>query len=227
MIRIAPSVLAADLSHLYDEIKRVESEADLLHFDIMDGQFVPNITFGPAVIDSLRDKFDLPFEGHLMVVNPTRWIVPFAQAGCNIITIHRESCGDPHQLIALMKEEGVKAGVALNPDTPLDDLDSILSEIEFVLIMTVNPGFVGQSFNRDVLPKIRNLRQVREERSLSFDIAVDGGINEETVGEVVQAGASVLVAGAAIFHAPDPQEALLRLKEGGSGSKDSAEKNRS
>lgn len=227
MIKIAPSVLAADFSCLYDEIKRVESEADLLHFDIMDGQFVPDVTFGPVVIASLRDKFDLPFEGHLMVVNPTQWIVPFAQAGCNIITIHRESRGDLHQLIALMREEGVKAGVALNPDTSLDGLESILSEVHLVLIMTVNPGFVGQSFIRDVLPKIKNLRHVREERSFSFEIAVDGGINEETAGEVVQAGASVLVAGTAIFHAPDPQKAVLKLKEAGSGSKDSAEKNRS
>jgi ribulose-phosphate 3-epimerase len=226
VIKIAPSVLAADFSCLYDEIKRVESEADLLHFDIMDGQFVPNITFGPVVIGSLRDKFNLPFEGHLMVNNPAQWIVPFARAGCNMITIHRESRGDPHQLIALMREEGVKAGVALNPDTSLDSLESILSEIHLVLIMTVNPGFVGQSFIGDVLPKIRSLRQVREEKSLSFEIAVDGGINEETAGKVVEAGASVLVAGTAIFHAPDPQKALLKLKEAGSGSKDSVEKGR-
>jgi len=226
VVKIAPSVLAADFSCLYEEIKRVESEADLLHFDIMDGQFVPDITFGPVVIASLRDKFNLSFEGHLMVANPTQWIVPFARAGCNIITIHRESCGDPHQLIALMKEKGVKAGVALNPDTSLDSLESILSEIHLVLIMTVNPGFVGQSFIHKVLPKIKNLRHLREEKSLSFEIAVDGGINEETAGEVVEAGASVLVAGTAIFHAPDPQKALLKLKEAGSGSKDSAEKNR-
>jgi len=227
VVKIAPSVLAADFSCLYEEIKRVESEADLLHFDIMDGQFVPDITFGPVVIASLRDKFNLPFEGHLMVTNPSQWIIPFARAGCDIITIHRESCGDPHQLIALMREKGVKAGVALNPDTSLDNLESILSEIHLVLIMTVNPGFVGQSFIREVLPKIKNLRHLREEKSLSFEIAVDGGINEETAGEVVEAGASVLVAGTAIFHAPDPQKALLKLKEAGSGSKDSAEKDRS
>ncbi len=226
MIKIAPSVLAADFSCLYEEIKRIEGEADLLHFDVMDGHFVPNITFGPVVISSLRDRFSLPFEGHLMVANPSQWIVPFARAGCDMITVHREACEDPHQLIALMKKERVKVGIALNPATPLDTLEGILSEIHLVLIMTVNPGFVGQSFIRDVLPKIKDLRQVREEKSLSFEIAVDGGINEETAGEVVEAGASVLVAGTAIFHAPDAQKALLKLKEAGSGSKDSAEKNR-
>lgn len=227
MIKIAPSVFAADLSCLYDEIKRVESEADLLHFDIMDGHFVPNISFGPAVIGSLRDKCNLPFEGHLMVANPSQWIVPFARAGCDVLTIHRESCQDLHPMIALMKQERVKVGVALNPSTPLDALENILSETQFVLIMTVNPGFAGQPFLHEVLSKIRNLSQVRAEKSLSFEIAVDGGINQETASEVVEAGATVLVAGTAVFGTPDPQRALVKLKEAGSGNKDSSEKGRS
>jgi len=227
VIKIAPSVLAADFSCLYEEIKRIEDEADLLHFDVMDGHFVPNISFGPVVISSLRDRFSLPFEGHLMVANPSQWIVPFARAGCDMITVHREACEDPHQLIALMKKERVKVGIALNPATPLDTLEGILSEIHLVLIMTVNPGFAGQSFIHEVLSKIRNLRDLRKKGSFSFEIAVDGGINEKTVQEVAEAGARILVAGTAVFGVPDPQRALVKLKEAGSGSNDSVEKDRS
>lgn len=212
MIKIAASLLAADFSCLYEETKKVEKEADSLHFDIMDGHFVPNITFGPRVVASLREKVNLPFEIHLMVENPGEWIVPFARAGGDLITIHAETSHHLDRLITLIKKEGKRVGIALNPATSLCGLEYILSQLDLVLAMTVNPGFGAQDFLFSVLPKIKNLRRMAKEQGVSFEIEVDGGINQDTAAEAIKAGSSTLVAGTTIFGASEPKEAILRLK---------------
>ncbi len=212
MVKIAASILAADFSDLYEAVRKVEKAADSLHFDIMDGHFVPNITFGPDIVRSLRDKVGLPFEAHLMVDNPQEWIVPFARAGCDLITVHIETSYYLDRLISLIKKEGVKAGVALNPSTSLSQLEHILSRVDLVLPMTVNPGFGAQEFLSWVLPKIRTLRKIAREKGLSLEIEVDGGINQATAKEVVTSGATVLVAGTAVFNVNDPKEAIFELK---------------
>ena len=212
MVKIAASLLAADFSCLYEEVKKVEKEVDSLHFDIMDGHFVPNITFGPQVVASLREKVNLPFEIHLMVENPQEWIIPFARAGGDLITIHLETSHHLDRLITLIKKEGKKAGIALNPATSLCGLEYILSGLDLVLAMTVNPGFGAQNFLFSVLPKIKSLRQMAKERGVPFEIEVDGGINQATARQVIEAGSSTLVVGTAVFGASDPKEAILRLK---------------
>ena len=212
MIKIAASLLAADFSCLYEETKKVEKEADSLHFDIMDGHFVPNITFGPRVVASLREKVNLPFEIHLMVENPGEWIVPFARAGGDLIIIHAETSHHLDRLITLIKKEGKRVGIALNPATSLCGLEYILSQLDLVLAMTVNPGFGAQDFLFSVLPKIKNLRRMAKEQGVSFEIEVDGGINQDTAAEAIKAGSSTLVAGTTIFGASEPKEAILRLK---------------
>jgi len=212
-VKIASSILAADFGCLYEEIKKVEKEADLLHFDIMDGHFVPNITFGPEVVASLREKTSLPVEVHLMVDNPQQWIEPFAQAGSDTVIFHLETSFHAYRLITSIKEKGIKVGVALNPSTSLENLKYILSQLDMVLLMTVNPGFGGQTFLSECLPKIRDLRQICRERELFFDIEVDGGINQQTALEAVEAGANILVVGTAIFSMVNPQKAVRKLKE--------------
>jgi len=212
MIKIAASLLAADFSCLYEETKKVEKEADSLHFDIMDGHFVPNITFGPRVVASLREKVNLPFEIHLMVENPGEWIVPFARAGGDLIIIHAETSHHLDRLITLIKKEGKRVGIALNPATSLCGLEYILSQLDLVLAMTVNPGFGAQDFLFSVLPKIKNLRRMAKEQGVSFEIEVDGGINQDTAAEAIKAGSSTLVVGTTIFGASEPKEAILRLK---------------
>jgi len=212
-VKIASSVLAADFGCLYEEIRKVEKEADLLHFDIMDGHFVPNITFGPEVVASLREKTSLPVEVHLMVDNPQQWIEPFAQAGSDTVIFHLETSFHAYRLITSIKEKGIKVGVALNPSTSLENLKYILSQLDMVLLMTVNPGFGGQTFLPECLPKIRDLRQICRERELFFDIEVDGGINQQTALEAVEAGANILVVGTAIFGMVNPQKAVRKLKE--------------
>ncbi|MCD6472336.1 ribulose-phosphate 3-epimerase [Candidatus Aerophobetes bacterium] len=212
-VKIASSVLAADFGCLYEEIRKVEKEADLLHFDIMDGHFVPNITFGPEVVASLREKTSLPVEVHLMVDNPQQWIEPFAQAGSDTVIFHLETSFHAYRLITSIKEKGIKVGVALNPSTSLENLKYILSQLDMVLLMTVNPGFGGQTFLSECLPKIRDLRQICRERELFFDIEVDGGINQQTALEAVEAGANILVVGTAIFGMVNPQKAVRKLKE--------------
>ena len=212
MVKIAASILAADFSDLYGTVRKVEKAADSLHFDIMDGHFVPNITFGPDIVRSLRDKVDLPFEAHLMVDNPQEWIVPFTRAGCDLITIHVETSYHLDRLITLIKKQGVRAGVALNPSTSLDQLEHILSRVDLVLPMTVNPGFGAQEFLGWVLSKIRSLREIAQEKGLSLEIEVDGGINQATAKEVAASGATSLVAGTAVFNANNPKKAISELK---------------
>lgn len=213
MIKIAPSILSADFSQLGDEIKKVEAAgADMIHIDVMDGHFVPNLTFGPPVIAALRKVTKLPFDVHLMVRNPQDLIDPFIKAGADIITLHAETSPHLHRLIQNVKELGVKAAVALNPSTPLSTIEEILDELDMILIMSVNPGFGGQKFISSALNKIERLRALLNQRNLAADIQVDGGINEGTAAQVVAAGANILVAGSAIYGSPDMARTIQILK---------------
>ncbi|MBM7623315.1 ribulose-phosphate 3-epimerase [Sporohalobacter salinus] len=212
MVKIAPSILSADFSNLEKEIKQVE-EAEYLHLDVMDGHFVPNITIGPLVVEAICDKTDQLLDAHLMIENPDHYISSFAESGADLITVHAETCPHLHRTIQNIKEQGVKAGVALNPATSLTALDHILPELDLVLLMTVNPGFGGQEFIEDMLPKINKLRKRVERNDLDIDIQVDGGIKPYNVDRVVDAGANVIVAGSAIFGSDNPGQAVIDLKE--------------
>lgn len=214
MIKIAPSILSADFSQLGDEVKKVEAAgADMIHIDVMDGHFVPNLTFGPPVIAALRKVTKLPFDVHLMVRNPQDLIDPFVKAGADIITLHAETSPHLHRLIQNVKELGVKAAVALNPSTPLSAIEEILDELDMILIMSVNPGFGGQKFISSALNKIERLRAILNQRNLAVDIQVDGGINEGTAAQVVAAGANILVAGSAIYGSADMARTIQILKK--------------
>lgn len=214
LLKIAPSLLAADFSRLGDEVRRAEEAgADMLHFDVMDGHFVPNITFGPLVVKALRNKTSLPFDVHLMIQNPDNYIERFTQAGSDIITVHAEACPHLQRTVRYIKKKGVKVGVSLSPDTPFHAVEHILDDLDMILIMTVNPGFGGQEFLPAVLPKIRRARQVIGERGLNVDLEVDGGINVETAPLVVEAGANVLVAGTAIFGQPDYKRVIQEMRK--------------
>jgi ribulose-phosphate 3-epimerase len=214
-IIIAPSILSADFSRLGDEIKAVEQAgADWIHVDVMDGHFVPNITIGPLVVEAVRKVTELPLDVHLMIENADRYIGEFISAGSDIITVHVEACTHLNRTIQLIKEQDVKAGVVLNPATPLSSLEEILHEIDMVLLMSVNPGFGGQKFIPSMLDKIQNLSEVMSHYENPIELEVDGGIKAENVGEIKQAGASVLVAGSAIFNAKDYKKAITSLREG-------------
>jgi ribulose-phosphate 3-epimerase len=215
MLRIAPSILSADFARLADEIADVErGGADWIHVDVMDGHFVPNITLGPLVVEAIRPHTKLPLDVHLMIEEPDRYIPAFAQAGADLISVHVEACRHLHRTLQLIKEQGIKAGVVLNPATSLTTIEHVLDEaLDLVLLMTVNPGFGGQKFIPAVLPKIRKLRAMADERGHSgLHIEVDGGVNETTAPLVAEAGADVLVAGTAVFAEPDRAEAIQRLR---------------
>jgi len=211
---LAPSLLSADFARLADDIAKVEQDADWLHLDVMDGHFVPNITFGPGVVQAVRQVTRLPLDVHLMIEKPERYVDAFAAAGADLITVHAEACVHLHRTIQAVKATGRRVGVALNPHTPLDVLRYVLDDVDLVLLMTVNPGFGGQSFIPAVVPKIRKLdRWLRGTgRREQVYIEVDGGINVETARVVKAAGADVLVAGSAVFGAPDPGAALRALR---------------
>lgn len=213
MIKLAPSILSADFSCLKDQIKLVEEAgADYLHLDIMDGHFVPNITFGPGLVKNIRPHSDLFFDVHLMINNPDEFAEDFVVAGADLLCVHQETCPHLHRTIQNIKELGVKAAVALNPATPLCMIEEILPELDMVLLMSVNPGFGGQSFIPSVFNKIKRLRQMIREQELDIDIQIDGGICAENVAEVVQAGANILVAGSAVFGQEDIKKAAADLK---------------
>ncbi|MBD1371384.1 ribulose-phosphate 3-epimerase [Hazenella sp. IB182357] len=214
MIQIAPSILAADFTKLGEEIQDVAAAgADLIHIDVMEGHFVPNMTLGPIIVASIRPYTTLPLDVHLMIKQPERYIDAFIKAGADIITVHQEVCPHLHRTIYQIKEQGIKAGVVLNPTTPISTLEHILPDLDMVLIMTINPGFGGQTLIPSVLPKIRQLRELIDLLGLEIDIQVDGGVNKNTIGEVVAAGANVLVAGSAIFGTENRTEAIAKLKK--------------
>jgi len=207
MLKISPSILAADFSRLGEEVKKVEDAgADMLHIDIMDGHFVPNLSIGPVVVQSIRGKSNLLFDVHLMVEEPDRFVAPFVEAGADLVTIHADNVHGLHSTMQLVKDRGKKVGVALCPPTPFNILEYILGDVDLVLLMCVEPGFSGQPFMESVLPKIRETRRMIDSRRLGVDLAVDGGINERTAPKVVEAGAGVLVMGSAIFSKKSTQE---------------------
>jgi len=209
-IKLAPSILSADFSRLGEQVAEVTNAgADYIHIDVMDGHFVPNITIGASVVAAIRRWTSLPLDVHLMVESPERQIKQFAEAGANIITVHIEACPDIHRVVQTIKESGVKAGVSLNPGTLISTLDEVLPFLDLVLVMTVNPGFSGQTFIEAMLDKIARLRAELDRRGLVAELEVDGGSNAEVAPRVVTAGARVLVAGAAVFNSGQTVEKAL------------------
>jgi ribulose-phosphate 3-epimerase len=214
-VKLSPSILSADAAAFGEQVgQAVSAGADYIHVDVMDGHFVPNLTFGALLVDALRAKTDVPLDVHLMIASPGDFIADFAKAGASILTVHVEACTHLHRVIHQIKEAGVRAGIAFNPGTPISAIEEILPDVDLVLAMTVNPGFPAQSFIPSVVPKIRKLRALLDERSLDAELEVDGGINERTVAQVVDAGARVLVAGSAIFNNRESvAEAVARLRK--------------
>ena len=216
MIKIAPSILSADFSRLGDEVRAIDvAGADYVHIDVMDGHFVPNITIGPLVVDAVRSVTELPLDVHLMIENPDQYIPDFARAGADIIVVHAEAVRHLHRTVQLIKSLGKKAGVSLNPATSLSALDIILPDLDLVLLMTVNPGYGGQSFIESSLPKIAELRQRINALGLPIELEVDGGVKVDNIEKIAAAGADVFVAGSAVFGADNYQATISRLKENG------------
>lgn len=211
MVEFSPSILAADFSKLKEEIDKVK-EASYLHLDIMDGMFVPNITFGPCLISAIRPHSSLKFDTHLMIEKPEKYIGEFAQAGSDLITFHVEATNHPDRVVNQIKENNCLAGAALTPSTPLSALEYILMDLDLVLLMTVNPGFGGQNFIPQMLDKIRKLRKMVEEMGLPTRIAIDGGVNRENVKKIAGAGVDIIIAGSAIFSQPDPAATLNEMQ---------------
>jgi len=212
MIELAPSILSADFARLgADAQAAVEGGASILHVDIMDGHFVPNLTIGPPVVASLRKVTQVPFDCHLMIERPDEFIPAFVEAGVNWISVHQEACIHLDRTLQLIASHGCKPGVVINPATPVHTLDEVLPLVHHVLVMSVNPGFGGQSFIQSSLKKIESLSKIRESRGLQFRIEVDGGVHHDTIADIVRAGAEILVAGSAIFERGSPQEAARQL----------------
>ncbi len=213
MVEIAPSILAANFSRLGREIETVQrAGVSTIHVDVRDGHFVPNITIGPPVVRSLREATDATLDCHLMIEQPDRYVPEFAAAGAGMISIHQEACRHLDRGLRLIQEHQVLAGVAINPATPVHALDEVLEIADFVLVMSVNPGFGGQKFLRSSLAKIRQLDSLRRQRGLSYRIEVDGGVTTENVAEIAAAGCDIVVAGSSIFGAPDPAAAVEKMK---------------
>lgn len=213
MLKIAPSILSADFAKLGEEITAVErAGADYIHVDVMDGHFVPNITIGPLIVEAIRPVTKLPLDVHLMIDNPDQYIEAFAKAGADYITVHVEACRHLHRTIHHIKSFGIKAGVVLNPATPVNTIEHILKDIDMVLLMSVNPGFGGQKFIPEVLPKIRKVKEMADLIGKEIEIEIDGGVNAETAKLCVEAGANVLVAGSAIYDQEDYAAAISLIR---------------
>ena len=211
---IAPSILSADFSKLGDEIRSVEEAgADWIHIDVMDGHFVPNITIGPLIVKAARRITSLPLDVHLMIENPNRYIEDFAKSGADLISVQVEACIHLNRTIQLIKSLDLRAGVVLNPSTPLSAIEWILTDVDFVMIMSVNPGFGGQKFIPNSLDRIRVLRKMIQDRELSVLIEIDGGVNEKTIKNISDAGVDVFVAGSAIFKSPNYKETISKFRE--------------
>jgi len=213
-IRIAPSILSADFGRLAEEVRAVEAAgADWIHVDVMDGRFVPNITIGPLVVEAVRKATKLPIDAHLMIVEPERYVEAFAKAGADVVSVHAEVSPHLHRTLQAIRAAGARPAVALNPSTPLSAVEWVLGDCELVLIMSVNPGFGGQRYIPACTEKVRQLRAMADARGQALDIEVDGGIKNETVGEVAAAGANVFVAGTAVFGAKDYAAAIRGIRE--------------
>jgi ribulose-phosphate 3-epimerase len=211
VVKIAPSILSADFAALADDIARVETGgADQLHVDVMDGRFVPNLTIGPVVVEAIRKRTRLPLDTHLMIVEPERYVGDFVRAGSDLVTVHAEACPHLQRVLSQIRELGARAGVALNPSTPPEVLSYVLDDIDLVLVMSVNPGFGGQKFLSTVYPKLLRLKEMFGDRPV--DLSVDGGVKADNAGKLSEHGATVLVAGSAIFGAPDPAAAIRSLR---------------
>ena len=212
-MKIAPSILSSDFSRLKDEIQAVESAgADWLHVDVMDGHYVPNITIGPVVVESIRKVTRLPLDVHLMITDPDKYAPEFIKAGADWLSIHPETCKEPKATLKRIRELGAKASVAVNPDVPLKKVEAYFPDIDMVLMMTVFPGFAGQAFIEDVLPKITAARRQIKEKGLSVLVEADGGIKADNIGRVVQAGAEVIVSGSGIFKTPDYKATIGKMR---------------
>jgi ribulose-phosphate 3-epimerase len=213
MIKIAPSILSADFTRLGEQVRAVaDAGADLIHIDVMDGRFVPNLTIGPLVVEAVRRVTDLPLDVHLMIQEPDKYIGDFIQAGASILSIHAEVSPHLHRSLQAIREKGTKASVALNPSTPLGVLEYVLEDLDMVVVMSVNPGFGGQSFIPSALTKIRVLREIAVHRGLDLDIQVDGGIKVDNIRLVVEAGANVIVSGSGIYGTSDYRETISRMR---------------
>ncbi|MCK9273821.1 MAG: ribulose-phosphate 3-epimerase [Syntrophales bacterium] len=214
MKKIAPSILSSDFSRLGEEIKAVETAgADLIHVDVMDGHFVPNLTIGPPIVRSIRKITSLPFDVHLMIENPDAFIADFISAGSDCVTVHAEASSHLHRSIQIIKDGGKLAGVSVNPATPLSQIEYILADIDLLLIMTVNPGFGGQKFIGTMLPKIREAREMINRISPAVTLEVDGGVTLDNIGSIAQAGADIIVAGSSVFGTDDYAYVIKRMKE--------------
>jgi len=213
-VKIAPSILSADFSRLKDEVRAVEEAgADWLHVDVMDGHYVPNITIGPVVVESLRKVTRIPLDVHLMITDPDKYAPEFIKAGADWISIHPETCREPGSSLGRIRELGAKASIAVNPDVPMEKIAAYLSDIDMALMMTVFPGFAGQAFIADVLPKIEMARRMVSERKLSVLIEADGGIKADNIARVVKAGADVIVSGSGIFKTPDYAQTIRKMRK--------------
>ena len=218
-LKIAPSILAADFGRLADEVAAVEAGgADWIHIDVMDGHFVPNITVGPPIVEAIRRVTKLPLDVHLMITNPDNYLSEFRDAGADILTVHRETCPHLHRTVQAIKDLGAKAGVSVNPATDLGSLEEILSDLDLLLIMSVNPGFGGQSFIPSVMVKIRKARDLIDDKSLQMELEVDGGIAPDNATAVVHAGVTILVSGSAIFKAPKYATVIHQMRQAGRGA---------
>ncbi len=214
MLKLAPSILSADFGHLAEDVKKIEEGgADYIHVDVMDGHFVPNISFGAPVMKCLNGKTSLPYDVHLMIENPDRYIDDFVTPQTEYITVHQEACVHLHRTVQNIKSKGVRAGVSINPATPVSTLECILPDVDMVLIMSVNPGFGGQKFIPGALGKVRELAEIKRNKGLSFVIEIDGGITLDNIGEVMEAGVEMAVAGSAVFKAEDVVERVREFKQ--------------